>query len=322
MSDKAKKILKYALSIALAGVLLYLSFRKVEWSDFLSVLKQCRWGFVGLAMLSGLLSSAVRAMRWRLLLQPAEADRGWWKSFNAVNIGKLTDLVLPHAGEFVRCGYIVSPKIPYQKVLGTVLLERSWDIITLLILIAGLIITGWERFGDFFATKIWGPLSGASHAKTFIIAGIVVALVIVAALVSRKAGHVLKGLWEGFCAFTKMPRKWLFLLETLLLWTMFTLMCWFVVIALPQDLGFDIGDILFIMLVGCIAGIVPVPGGFGAFHYLVATALLSIYGIPFEMGIIFATLSHESQAITTVIAGLVSYVAETYFRKDNAITSR
>lgn len=310
MSEKAGKILKYLLSVVLAAVLLYFSFRKVEWRDFIGVLGRCNWLMVGLAMLSGLLSSAVRALRWRLLLQPVGSDRGWWKAFNAVNIGKLTDLVLPHAGEFVRCGYIVSPASPYQKVLGTVLLERSWDIMTLLVLIAALIVSCWEEFGEFFASKIWAPLSGASHARALIIIVTAVVLTALIALVSRKAGHLLKGLWEGFSSFTRMPRKWLFLAGTVLLWVMFLLMCWFIVAALPEDMGFGIKDILFIMLVGCIAGIVPVPGGFGAFHYLVATALLSIYGIPFETGIIFATLSHESQAITTIIAGLGSYVAE------------
>ena len=60
---------------------------------------------------------------------------------------------------------------------------------------------------------------------------------------------------------------------------------------------------------------VPVPGGFGAYHYLISLALSTLYGIPAEQGLIWATLSHESQAITQLLAGGASYLAET-LRKD------
>lgn len=43
-------------------------------------------------------------------------------------------------------------------------------------------------------------------------------------------------------------------------------------------------DALFLMLVGSLSSLVPVPGGFGAFHYIVATALASVYGIPVPGG--------------------------------------
>lgn len=78
--------------------------------------------------------------------------------------------------------------------------------------------------------------------------------------------------------------------------------------------GLTIIDALFLSLVGSLGWIVPVPGGFGAFHFIVSLALSTIYGIPFEMGIIFATLSHESQAVTMLLFGGGSYIYET-FRK-------
>jgi len=64
------------------------------------------------------------------------------------------------------------------------------------------------------------------------------------------------------------------------------------------------------MLAGSLSSLVPVPGGFGAFHYVVASALAAVYGIPWEAGIIFATLSHESQTVTMLICGGCSYAAE------------
>ena len=75
-------------------------------------------------------------------------------------------------------------------------------------------------------------------------------------------------------------------------------------------------DALFLMVAGSLGWLVPVPGGFGAFHFVVSIALSTIYGIPFELGIIFATLSHESQAITMAVCGGGSYLYETLCRRD------
>ena len=57
MSEKLKKILKYALLLVLVAVLLFFSFRGVDWSEFSADLKQCRWGWVIgiIAVLSGAL---------------------------------------------------------------------------------------------------------------------------------------------------------------------------------------------------------------------------------------------------------------------------
>ena len=63
-------------------------------------------------------------------------------------------------------------------------------------------------------------------------------------------------------------------------------------------------------LVGGLGFAVPVPGGIGAFHFIISLALAGMYGIPMEMGIIYATLSHTSQAITQVVFGAGSYAYE------------
>ena len=69
------------------------------------------------------------------------------------------------------------------------------------------------------------------------------------------------------------------------------------------------------MIAGTVSSVVPVPGGFGAYHGVVCGALLSIWGIPIGTGMIFATLSHESQVITQALCGLASYIHENFFRK-------
>lgn len=314
MQKKAIDIIKYILSILLAVVLLYFSFRSVKWEDFITVLKECRWWFVVLAILAGAAAAYVRGLRWRLLLLPIEPETKGFRCFNAFNIGRLADFVVPHSAEFLRCGLVTTPKATYDKVFGTVLLERAWDILSLLFMILLLLLFGREKFGTFFTEKVWEPLSGSLNFSLWWIVAGVIALCIAIIWMSPKVRGILKGILKGAASCLKMENKGWFFLYTAMLWMLFLLMSQSIIWALPQGDVLNLADGFFIMLVGCIASIVPVPGGYGAFHYLLALALSSIYGIPFEMGIIFATLSHESQALMMLVIGGFSYAYESLRR--------
>ncbi len=325
MKEGLSRVLKYSFWAALAVVLLYFSFRGVDWGEFWKVLGQCSWVMVALAMLSGVLSFIVRALRWRLLLLPDEPRTRLIDCYDGFAIGKLCDFAVPHVGEFVRCGYVRTQRLTYDKALGTVILERTWDILMLGLLVVLLLVFKWSEFGSFFIDSVLEPVAGRINVSLWLVAGIIVAVLaglVVAVFALReksgfcaKAASFVKGLGQGVTSCLKMRGKGLFLVLTVILWLLFLMMSFFIIKALPVDYGLTMVDALFIMLVGSVAGIVPVPGGFGAFHYLVAIALQTVYGIPFEMGIIFATLSHESQAITMMVCGAVSYVHQTLKRK-------
>ena len=108
-----------------------------------------------------------------------------------------------------------------------------------------------------------------------------------------------------------MKGWWKFLLYTALIWLMYFLMSYMSLRAVPLLDELSGTDALFLMLAGSLGWVVPVPGGFGAFHYIVALALSTVYNLPFELGIIFATISHESQSLMMAVTGLSSYAAET-----------
>lgn len=90
-----KKILKYLASAALAALLLWVSFREVEWSDFLAGLKECRWGYVLLSMAAGSFAFWLRGLRWRRLLLPIDDSITRITTFNGVNIGNISNYIFP-----------------------------------------------------------------------------------------------------------------------------------------------------------------------------------------------------------------------------------
>lgn len=334
MEGRSRNIVKYLLSLAMAAVLLYFSFRGVKWADLLAALGACRWGFVLLAMAVGALAFVLRALRWRMLLHPIDPSLRLLPVLNAVNISYLANLVLPRIGEFVRCGYITKHSLPgpdghkrasYDKTLGTVVVDRLWDMLSLFLLTVALLGVFWNRFGIFFQDWILTPVSGnAGHTGLMLAgAGVLAAagLWLIWYLRERSAlcGKVwgfVAGMGTGLRNCLHLQRFWLFFLLTLLVWACYWMQCqaiiWAVDSLLPAGVSLGPGDALFLMVVGALSSLVPVPGGFGAFHYLVSLALTSLYGIPMETAVIFATLSHESQILIQILCGGTSYAAESF----------
>lgn len=314
-----KKTVKYLISAAIAAVLLWFAFRDVEWAGFVEGLKSCRWELIALSMAGGAFAFWLRGIRWRRLLLPLDPQTRRITTFNGINIGNISNFVFPRIGEFVRCGVVAGrTNITYEKVLGTVVLERGWELMVMLLMLAVTLFAGHERFGNFFVEQIWIPMS----QKTGIwwaISGIIILLAAATTLILRfrdsnafcgKIAGIFKGLLQGFSSCLRMERKWMFFAYTAFIWIIYWFMAACTVWAAPFLDHLDIFDALFLSLVGGLGFAVPVPGGIGAFHFIIGLTLSTIYDVPMETGIIYATISHTSQAITQIIFGAGSYAYE------------
>lgn len=351
LTMKTKDALKYILSICLAALLLWASFREVEWKDFIEGVGSCRWEYILLSMAAGAFAFWLRALRWRRLLLPIDDSITRTTTFNGINIGNISNFVFPRIGEFVRCGVItrhsayVTPssdsahssalseelssstdlkglqkKATYDKVLGTVVLERGWELLVMLLLLAVVLVGGFDRFGTFFIDQIWTPISSRLNfsmwwivAAIFVISGLLIYFVWrfrTTNAFCSKVASIARGLLQGFSSCLKMDMKWLFFAYTALIWITYWFMASCTMWAAPFLEELDMIDALFLSLVGGLGFAVPVPGGIGAFHFIIGLALSVIYGLPMELGIIYATLSHTSQAITQILFGLGSYAHE------------
>ena len=313
------------MSAGFAFLLLWFSFRDVEWNGFVEGLKACRWEFILLSMAAGSFAFWLRAVRWRQLLLPIDDSISRITTFNGINIGNISNFVFPRIGEFVRCGVITrrskDGKASYEKVLGTVVLERSWELLVMLLLLTVVVVGGFDRFGGFVIDQILTPMSEKFNLSLWWIAAIAVAAGAAALYLlwkfrgsngfCRKIWSLVHGVFQGFASCMKMDRKWLFFAYTAFIWLMYWLMAASTMWAAPFMDGLDVIDALFLSLVGGLGFAVPVPGGIGAFHFIISLALSAVYGIPMETGIVYATISHTSQALTQIAFGAGSYAYET-----------
>ena len=94
MSTKLKKLMKLGVSLLLAITLIYMAFKGINWADFWENLKCTRWGFIVLFLLCVLATIWIRALRWKVMLKPLDANISTRTTWHANNIGNLTNAIL------------------------------------------------------------------------------------------------------------------------------------------------------------------------------------------------------------------------------------
>lgn len=334
MDKKTKNILGYLFWAAVAAVLVYFCLRAVDWEQFGTAMRECRWEYVILSMLLGVLSFFIRGLRWRMLLKPFDPEISVATCFNAYNICNVVNLALPRAGELARMAFVVKDssrdadgkrRMTADEALGTIVVERVWDMVFMFMVAVLLLVLKWDDFGVYLSDLL---LAIGQRKGLWLLIGVVLLLVPITVFLSwrlssrggiwGKIWGFIAGIGKGIVSFRRMEKGWLFLLYTLLIWTLYWMMSAAILWALKGMDAFSsltLTDALFLSVVGSLSSMLPVPGGFGAYHGLVAGALKSLWDIPMGTGMVYATLNHESQVLTQAVCGLASYIYETFFRR-------
>jgi len=315
------KSINFLLFFGLSLVLMYFAFKNVSISILAEGLHKANYSWLALSLSVGILAFLLRALRWRLLIEPLGYKPSVANAFHAVAIGYLVNFALPRAGEVSRCGILrKTEKIPFESLVGTVIVERTFDLVCLLILLASVFFIEVDVFGNFIYNLAVEPLNrklvglGGSYLPFVATLGLTSGLLLICyryrhqlrkyrfiAKLFKLAKGVLMGIKTGFT----MERRVEFVIYTLLIWSCYLIMTWVVFYTIPATSHLGIADALFILAVSSIGMTVPVQGGFGAFHIAVSLGL-TLYGVSKEDGLLYATISHESQAIGTIIIGLIS----------------
>lgn len=302
---------------------MYYAFRGIQLQDLWDGVKSASPFWVSMSILLGILSYVIRAARWQILLEPLGHKPKLSDTYNATMTGYLANLALPRIGEITRCGVLSNlTKLPFEKIVGTVVVERIFDLLFLLLSVFVAVLISIEVFGGFLLQNIWQPVSSAfvgmfsQKITLFVIVLLSVIAVIVLCYIFRdslknmgavkKVKSLGKGFAEGIKSGLKMKQRWLFLFYSLLISICYWMMSYTVVLAIPAAAGkLTVIDALFLYILGGLGWVVPTIAGMGSFHYLVALGL-GIYGIGRDQGTIFAIISHESQVLFMLILGFVA----------------
>ncbi|MBW2604326.1 MAG: flippase-like domain-containing protein [Deltaproteobacteria bacterium] len=138
-----KKIgISLGLGLAVSILALYLAFRNVPFNDLIIYFASINYAWILPAVVVILSSFALRAYRWKIILESAGKIR-FWQSFHPLMIGFMINCILPgRVGEVARPVILQKKEnIPFSTGLATVGAERVFDVGILIILFAVLLAT-------------------------------------------------------------------------------------------------------------------------------------------------------------------------------------
>jgi uncharacterized protein (TIRG00374 family) len=290
-----------------------------DFDKFIMHLKSVNYFYIGLSLIFGFMAFIIRALRWNIMINTLGYKPSVYDTYNAVATGYIANLAVPRIGELTRCATLYKTNgIPVNSLFGTVVTERIVDMLSLLVITFMVFFIRMDVFSTFVSERViapWKPILNDLSIVVVIlavVAGIIlmaVAYIVFKRLLKRPSMHKFKtmliGLADGLKSVFKMNRKFHFIGYTIAIWMCYWLNTYLVMIALPATSSLTIVDGLLLLVLGSLGWIVPVPGGFGTFHTLVAWGLM-LYGISFDTGVIFATISHETQLLVMVFFGLIA----------------
>ena len=149
------------MNVGISAFFIWLAVRGIDFSELKQSFFGVSMGFVLLSVVLNLFSCWVRAIRWQYLLMPIKKV-SLHNVFSALMIGFMINNVLPfRLGEFVR-GYALkqSDNISFSASIGTVVVERIIDVLTLLVIFAVILFLfpfpEWVKSGGILVGAIVG----------------------------------------------------------------------------------------------------------------------------------------------------------------------
>lgn len=305
-----KKILQFALFLGIGVAVMYLVFK----SQNAAYQEQCRLdgipaeqcslvdkllhdfstvsiGWMLLVAGAFTVSNIFRALRWQMLIEPLGHRAGFANSLLTILLGYFANLGFPRMGEVVRAGSLARyEKIPLEKVMGTLVIDRLMDFLCLGIVVGLAFLFEGQTLLNFIAQNRADGAGGAGLLQNSLVLtalGLMVAGFAALIIFRNKIAHLpvyqkiaklVSGFWAGLRSVFKLKNPALFLFYSGGIWLMFYLQCLFNLKAFPPTASLDAGAAVMIFVFGTLGMVIPSPGGMGTFHAL-AIAGLALYNV-------------------------------------------
>ena len=307
----------FLLGIALIGWSLH-QIPAEEWTKFTLALKQSKlWIVFPVFIILGL-SHFLRALRWRLIMEPLGYQPSIANTYFAVLIGYLANLAIPRLGEVLKCTILAKyEKVPAEKIVGTIVAERAFDVLSLgivFLLALGLqfnvIEAGWNQLKNQTANPVIDSNEG--NWKIYLYIGIGILLLALFFILRKRIPtivasikQILSGIWEGVMSATKLKQQKLFFVYSIGIWFLYLLATY---VGLYATAGTESS---FATAISCLAyasiGMILTPGGIGAYAYFMAK-VLELNGVDYTLGLANGTLQWFSQFLIVIVLGGLSLI--------------
>lgn len=302
---------KIIIGILISIILVYLSFRGINFQDVLNDLEKIHLSYVTYFIILIALMQYLRSYRWGVILQPMEKiDQ--LPLFSVTSVGFMAIAAIPaRIGELAR-PYLISKRssIKMSSALGTILVERILDsFIIMIIAVVVLFFTDlppWMMKSGiiffFLALILLGFVLFLIMRRDQALRFINIILTHLPGKLANKIDKVLHHFIDGLQIITNINLFiYLFFLSAVI-WLVDVLAIYLLLLSFGFNLPVAAPFVLMIILIAGIA-IPTAPGFIGNWHYACVLGL-SLFGLAKADALSFAVIYHFLSMVVLLVLGL------------------
>ncbi len=293
LREALKIILFFTIGIVVA-IAVYSTMSSSDKSKFWEAISSANYFWLFASILIGTLAHYVRALRWKLIIEPFGYKPKTANLFFAVMNMYFFNAMVPRLGEVTRCALLKNyEKIPVEKSLGTVVAERAVDLLCFGAFLGAIALFNWETYVEVNASiqKTIADFLSGSGQKTepgflarnwkYLLIGLFTVIFCILFIFRKntfigkiygKIVQLIKGFWQGLKSTLMIKKKGLFALYTISIWSLYFLMTYVCFFALPETVTYNVFAPFAVMIFGSFA-IMATPNGLGVFPLVVAVIL-------------------------------------------------
>jgi glycosyltransferase 2 family protein len=259
-----RQLLRVAIGIAVLVVIAWFLARSVDLHLVGDLIATSSWSMLLLTIPVIIASHVVRATRWRRLLAHLPDKVGVFPAFNAVMIGYAANTIVPRLGEVLRpLALSRATTVPFPTALSSVVIERTLDILSLLLGVAAIFL-----FAPSIVTRALPTVEPTTIIIVLVVPVIILATVlfllaftslgslfidrVVSPLTTKGAERsrtVLADLQSGAGALSRGKQWPMIVVETAAIWTLWVVPLWMIAEAMPWQVHIGAVDAAMLLVV-------------------------------------------------------------------------
>jgi glycosyltransferase 2 family protein len=326
-------VLKYLFFLMLGIGLMLFAAKKVHLQEVLLEASKMNFSFFLYSAIMALLAHFSRAVRWRYLIRSFGFNPKLKNVFLSVLFMYFSNLIIPRSGEVARCGTLYKyEKIPVKNLLGTVVVERLFDLLTLVFATLMLLALQLDTVRGIYSGSSLPDLVSSLLRNRFMVLSALLSIVLFVVVIFlwrkkilglkifKKVPGFIQEVRSGFKKVLNLENKVAFLGHTLFIWLMYFLMTYVCFFAYPptSDLGLSAGFAVF--MAGSFGMVAPTNGGIGAWHLMVGLAL-SFFGVSDENGVAITQVAFATMTGAVIFFGAVAVIILPFVNKKAVISA-
>jgi len=320
-SSLLKASFSYLISLALAGIFLYIAFHGVNFTEVLNVVSNASVLWLFVFIITIFLGHIIRALRWKVILNSVKPNASFKNLFGALMVGYGVNCVTPKLGEITRAVLLGKwENLSRSSMFGTVIVERVIDIISLGLAVLISVFVWRENLYDSFpwleTTLYFAGIMMLAVILTIYFTikykdrfyGFIIKLFSkVSEKLAQKLAYIFEMLTEGFSSLKGRRNYTYTVLLTIVMLLVYALSSYvgFFMFEELKPVTFEMGWVL--MSIAAIGVVIPTPGATGSYHTLAKSTLVLLFGFGETVSAAYAFLTHIISYFLFIFTALIVY---------------